>query len=163
MTRGEALSTLLLLAVVVGIAALLYWYWAPALPVGPGSSPELADDGPPTSLPEAKAAEANGAGDEASVTATGTAEPLLAPFCAPGRRPTFVLGFAQLKARLGETMGEPVECEHINPDNGDILQHTNAGIAIYRQDARALEFTDGWRHWMLIGDELITWEGDDGG
>src|SRR5687768_2255657 len=75
MTRGEALSTLLLLAVVVGIAALLYWYWAPALPVGPGSSPELADGGPPSPQTEARADKANGAGNKAIVTATGTAQP----------------------------------------------------------------------------------------
>ena len=34
-----------------------------------------------------------------------------APYGEPGQAPRFQLGLADPKARLGATMGEPVECE----------------------------------------------------
>jgi len=79
------------------------------------------------------------------------------PYCDDGRAPRFVLGFAALKAHLGETMGDPVECEHGNPQNGDVLQQTTTGLAIYRELTNASLFTNGSEHWALIGDELVSW------
>ena len=43
----------------------------------------------------------------------------------------FNFGIAALHERLGATMGVPLECEHINPDNGDTIQHTSTGLAYY--------------------------------
>lgn len=82
-----------------------------------------------------------------------------APFCAPGQTPQFQAGFAALKARLGPTMGEPIECEHANSDNGDTLQETTTGLAFYRRATNTPTFTDGFRHWALTSAGLVYWEG----
>ncbi len=52
-------------------------------------------------------------------------------YCSPGETPVFRFGFAYLKSLLGSTMGEPLECEHANPDNGDTLQQTTTGLSFY--------------------------------
>lgn len=83
-----------------------------------------------------------------------------APFCAPGAAPTFVQGFAQLKAQLGDIMGSPTECEHTNGANGDVLQQTTTGLAFWRKSTNTATFTDGYRHWALTGRGLLTWVGD---
>jgi hypothetical protein len=83
-----------------------------------------------------------------------------APYCAPGAAPTFVQGFAQLKARLGEVMGDPVECEHTNGSNGDVLQQTTTGLAFWRKSTNTATFTDGYRHWALTARGVVTWEGE---
>jgi hypothetical protein len=103
------------------------------------------------------AADATTAGDAVSATATQAA---LAPHCAPGQAPTFVLGFAELDRRLGGVMGTPLECEHANPENGDALQRTTTGLAYYRKQSNTAMFTDGWRHWALTAKGLIYWEGE---
>lgn len=82
-----------------------------------------------------------------------------APFCAQGQAPQFALGFAQLRGHIGEVMGQPVECEHANPENGDSLQRTTTGLAVYRKESGTVTFTDGWRHWALTPSGLVTWEG----
>lgn len=82
-----------------------------------------------------------------------------APFCAPGSAPTFVQGFAQLKARLGDIMGDPLECEHTDGSNGDVLQQTTTGLSFWRKATNTATFTDGYRHWALTSRGLLTWEG----
>src|SRR5437867_3929277 len=52
--------------------------------------------------------------------------------CPPGEPPLFVLGFAGLKERLGDRMGEAVSCELPGPE-GDALQQTTTGLARYRK------------------------------
>lgn len=90
-----------------------------------------------------------------------SAQAALAPFCAPGQAPEFLLGLADLKARVGDPMGEPVECEHIDPDNGDVLQRTTTGLAYYRQRLNMPAFTTGVETWALSprGRGLILWTG----
>lgn len=83
-----------------------------------------------------------------------------APFCAAGRAPEFVLGFADLKAAVGAPMGEPIECEHTNPENGDTLQQTTTGLAIYSREQGLVMFTDGWKRWALGPSGVIHWEGE---
>ena len=61
------------------------------------------------------------------------------PFCQPGQQASFVFGIAALHDRLGtQTMGVPVECEHINADNGDTVQKTTTGLAYYRPSLGAV-------------------------
>lgn len=84
-----------------------------------------------------------------------------APFCDAGQTSAFILGFADLKAALGAVMGDPVECEHANSANGDTLQQTSTGLAIYRQSTNTPEFTDGWNHWALMPQGLVAWSGTD--
>jgi len=92
-------------------------------------------------------------------TPTAAPEVAAAPFCGPGQAPAFVFGFAALKRELGVTMGEPLECEHANTENGDSLQQTTAGLAVYDQATNSPRFTDGWRSWALTPRGLLAWKG----
>jgi hypothetical protein len=91
--------------------------------------------------------------------ATDAAQP--APYCRPGETPIFALGLADLKQRLGDTMGSPVECEHPASDQGDTVQQTTTGLAAYNHATNTVSFTDGWHHWALTPRGLATWEGTD--
>ena len=95
------------------------------------------------------------------LTVTASPAPLLAApeFCAPGETPQFRFGFAFLSSRLGETMGNPIECEHGNPANGDPLQATTTGLAYYRSYTNTPTFTDGWNHWAWTASGLVYWTG----
>ena len=79
--------------------------------------------------------------------------------CARGQQPTFELGVAELKRRLGDTMGAPLECEHPVSANGDTVQQTTTGLVIYRAATNTVIFTDGWRHWALTPRGMLSWEG----
>ena len=79
--------------------------------------------------------------------------------CAAGESPGYRFGFAFLKSQLGATMGEPLECEHGNPENGDTLQQTSTGLAYYREITNTPTFTDGWNHWAWTSSGLIYWAG----
>jgi hypothetical protein len=81
------------------------------------------------------------------------------PSCQPGERPAFRSGFAALKAQLGPAMGEPVECEHINPRDGDVLQRTTTGLAYHRKGTSIPIFTNGHDHWALTPSGLAHWTG----
>ncbi len=83
-----------------------------------------------------------------------------ADYCGSGETPQFRFGFAHLKSLLGPTMGEPLECEHGNPENGDTLQQTTTGLSFYRKSTNTPTFTDGWTHWAWTADGLVTWTGD---
>jgi hypothetical protein len=81
------------------------------------------------------------------------------PFCQSGQSPTFVFGFASLKAALSDTMGDPIECEHANPSNGDTLQKTSTGLSFYRKSTNTPTFTDGFNHWAMTNTGMVTWTG----
>lgn len=68
--------------------------------------------------------------------------------CADGEKLKFAGEFAELKSRLGDTMGEPLDC-HEHAANGDIIQLTTTGKAFVRPSVGIPTFTDGWRHWEL--------------
>lgn len=60
------------------------------------------------------------------------AEPALG--CEPGKPPRFVFGFAELRAQIGDGMGEPLSCEFPDPSGtGDIQQRTTTGLAFWRK------------------------------
>ena len=84
----------------------------------------------------------------------------IAPYCQPGQPPQFVFGFAALRQLIGGAMGDPIECEHANPANGDALQKTTTGLAFYRTSTNAPTFTDGLNHWALTTAGVVTWTGD---
>ena len=89
------------------------------------------------------------------------ASAMAAPHCGEGEIPEFRFGFAFLKSQLGETMGEPIECEHANPENGDTLQQTSTGLSFYRRATNTPTFTDGWNHRAWTVEGLVTWTGSD--
>jgi hypothetical protein len=82
-----------------------------------------------------------------------------APFCQPGQPATFAFGIAALRDRLGDTMGAPLECEHLDIGSGDTVQHTTTGLAYYRPSINAAIFTDGATHWALADGTVVRWQG----
>ena len=56
-------------------------------------------------------------------------------------------------------MGDPLECEHGNPENGDTLQQTTNGLSFYRRSTNTPTFTNGWEHWALTVRGLLYWTG----
>ena len=83
-----------------------------------------------------------------------------APHCQPGQTPTFVHGVAELQNRLGATMGQPIECEHIDPTSGDTLQRTTTGLAYFRPSISTTMFTDGSTHWALADGTVVLWRNE---
>jgi hypothetical protein len=80
-----------------------------------------------------------------------------AAYCPPGQPAQFLFGIAELQQRLGPTMGVPLECEHVNPENGDTIQHTTTGLAYYRPSINTPMFTDGQTHWALSNNQMLMW------
>jgi hypothetical protein len=79
--------------------------------------------------------------------------------CPSGLTPEFALGFGELKAWLGDRMGEPLSCERFGPE-GDALQQTTRGLARYRKGTNTPSFTSGSEHWALTDRGLAHWQGD---
>jgi hypothetical protein len=78
--------------------------------------------------------------------------------CPSGLAPEFALGFGELKAWLGDRMGEPLSCERFGPE-GDALQQTTRGLARYRKGTNTPSFTSGSEHWALTERGLVYWTG----
>src|SRR4051794_17734024 len=81
------------------------------------------------------------------------------PYCQPGQAATFVYGIAALHDRLGDTMGAPLECEHLDSESGDTAQHTTTGLAYFRPSINTTIFTDGTTHWALADTTVLRWTG----
>src|SRR6266852_2978881 len=85
-----------------------------------------------------------------------TASTLVSAVC-NAAQPHFSGGIAALKAVLGPSMGEPVECEHATSPRGDTQQKTTIGLAYYREHLNLACFTTGWDHWALVNGGLVHW------
>ena len=83
----------------------------------------------------------------------------------------FVLGFATIKALIDEAegpekVGQCLENEHFNPENGDALQQTTGGLLVWRKADNWTAFTDGYRTWIngpyglqvRLNTERFDWE-----
>ena len=78
--------------------------------------------------------------------------------CPPGQSPQFVSGFGALKLRLGARMGDPMDCQHVDPSSGDMVQHTTTGLAYDPNGTGgAAAFTNGWEHYALMDDQVVLW------
>jgi hypothetical protein len=77
--------------------------------------------------------------------------------CAAGAAPQLAATFATLYATLGEVMGSPTTCPLVDSE-GDTVQATSTGLAIYRQSGLAL-FASGNQHWALSSSGLENWTG----
>ncbi|HEX2183943.1 MAG TPA: PQQ-dependent sugar dehydrogenase [Chloroflexota bacterium] len=81
----------------------------------------------------------------------------------------YVLGFLALYQQIPQAMGPCVEDETPAP-NGDSLQRTANGLAVYRRADNWTAFTDGWQTWIngpngvqrRLNSERFTWEADAG-
>jgi hypothetical protein len=93
-------------------------------------------------------------------TRTGQSAPVAATRCAAGAAPRFTLGFAELKARLGNAMGEPLTCEFADPSgSGDMHQLTTSGLAFWRKSTNTPTFTNGSEHWGRTATGWVEWSG----
>jgi hypothetical protein len=82
-----------------------------------------------------------------------------APYCGPGQAPGFDGRLLELKQRLGDTMGVPVECAHPGGAVSDTIEQTSTGLAEFNQLTGTASFTDGWRHWAVTPRGFVAWEG----
>ena len=81
-------------------------------------------------------------------------------FCPAGQSPHYNAGFADLKAHIGDAMGDPLTCEYPDPNGtGDIHQDTTTGLAFWRKSTNTPTFTDGFNHWGLTTQGWVTWTG----
>jgi hypothetical protein len=80
----------------------------------------------------------------------------------------FRLGFATLASLMPEQVGTCVEEEHFKPSSGNALQHTSAGLLVWRKADNWTAFTNGYQTWIngplgLVGrlnSERYPWEAD---
>ncbi len=151
---GNLAVVLRTLLVVAAFGGFALWWWSPVLP---GGVQGLFAWPPRFALTGSRPA---GEIDAESAVPSPTARSVLAPNCPPGEPARFVLGFAELKRDVGDAMGDPMECEHVNPDNGDSLQQTTTGLAVFRKRDGLVAFTDGWHHWARTSSGIVTWTGD---
>ena len=80
--------------------------------------------------------------------------------CGPGVAPHFVFGFADLKAQLGDAMGDPISCEFPDPNGtGDVHQQTTRGLAFWRKSTNTPTFTNGFEHWGHTPAGWVSWQG----
>jgi hypothetical protein len=82
-----------------------------------------------------------------------------APFCGPGQPLAFDPRLQELKQRLGDTMGAPIECAHPSATVSDTIEQTSTGLAEFNQLTGTASFTDGWRHWAVTPRGFVSWEG----
>ncbi len=81
-------------------------------------------------------------------------------------------GFATLTALIDEAegpdkVGACLENQHVNPENGDVLQQTAGGLLVQRAADNRTAFTDGYRTWIngpnglqaRLNAEQFDWEG----
>ena len=84
----------------------------------------------------------------------------------------FILGFATLKALIDaaegpDKVGDCLENQRFNPENGDALQQTTGGLLVWRKADNWTAFTDGYRTWIngpyglqaRLNTEQFEWEG----
>jgi hypothetical protein len=93
-----------------------------------------------------------------SASSSAAAQPDV-PYCQPGQVASFVYGVAALHDRLGDIMGAPLECEHLDSESGDTAQHTSTGLAYFRPSINTTIFTDGATHWALADNTVVRWTG----
>src|SRR6187431_2873486 len=81
----------------------------------------------------------------------------------------FVLGFENLRNLVGATkVGECLENEHFNDENGNAEQRTSGGLLVWRKIDNFTAFTDGGTSWVngpnglqsRPNSERFSWEKD---
>jgi len=87
----------------------------------------------------------------------GAGEP--APYCRSGQSPAFRFApFGLLESVLPKLVGNPLECAHRDPSNGETVQVTSTGLAYYRRSSMLPSFAVGEEHWALASDPAgLTW------
>jgi hypothetical protein len=118
--------------------------------------------GPALSFPPLSAASPTSAAvaplEPAAVRQQSATSP--ATFCNP-MRPRFVGRMVSLRAALGASMGDALECEQAVDAEGNTHQTTARGLAYYRAQTDVACFTTGWDHWAMRADgRVVRWAGE---
>jgi hypothetical protein len=71
----------------------------------------------------------------------------------------FAPALVRLQSLVGEPMGAPRSCSFQDAD-GDTLQQTTTGLALYRPSTDLALFSNGQQFWTLTGGELQQWTGN---
>jgi hypothetical protein len=98
--------------------------------------------------------------------AAGIAVASLATTAYAGPGPEFRLGFKLMAGQIPDTVGEPIENEWHNAENGDGLQRTTRGMMVWRKADNWTAFTDGYLTWVngpfglqvRLNQERFGWE-----
>jgi hypothetical protein len=69
----------------------------------------------------------------------------------------FGLHMIDLRADIGDAMGQPLDCEAPIDSAGDTMQVTSTGTAWYTRANHAEIFTDGYQRWELDPSGLTYW------
>lgn len=109
-------------------------------------------------------------GGRADVDSYRIAPPIIAP-SATVNGCTFVLGFKVLHDLIPEQVGDCIDAEGHNPENGDALQHTKGGLLVWRKGDNWTAFTDGYHTWVngptglqeRLNSQRFSWEANPGG
>jgi hypothetical protein len=75
-----------------------------------------------------------------------------------------------LRSEIPDQVGDCLENQHYNPENGDTLQRTTGGLMVWRRSSRTVAFTDGARTWAhgpnglesRSNDQRFDWEASPG-
>ena len=108
----------------------------------------------------------------AALMLTGLLVLLALPAATTAAECQFILGFATLKALIDaaegpDKVGDCLENQRFNPENGDALQQTTGGLLVWRKADNWTAFTDGYRTWIngphglqaRLNTETFDWEG----
>jgi len=77
--------------------------------------------------------------------------------CPLGQSPAFTEGFAGLRERLGDRMGDAATCERYMP-NGDSIQFTTEGMLYYLARSNTPTFTQADVHFALTPAGFVQWQ-----
>ncbi|HET6317130.1 MAG TPA: hypothetical protein VFG86_11775 [Chloroflexota bacterium] len=80
-----------------------------------------------------------------------------APFCLDGQVPTLEPALMELNEQIGGVLGDPLECLHVDPDTGDLIQHTSGGLAVLQPATNLAGFVSGDEHWQLTPQGVAYW------
>jgi hypothetical protein len=83
----------------------------------------------------------------------------------------FALGFKALRDQIPEVVGDCLESEHFNAQNGNAEQRTTRGLLVWRKADNFTAFTDGYRSWVngpnglqqRLNSERFCWESNEPG
>jgi hypothetical protein len=73
--------------------------------------------------------------------------------------PAYGNGFAELKGKLGDEMGEPITFEYPGQEPDSVVQQTTTGMAYWSPD-HTPSFSDGFHRATLRNGVIIRWDGD---
>ena len=106
--------------------------------------------------------------DAQAPSSVDTADPALSALCPLNAPYAFVGGFDALQLKLRQDhvsaeMGTPTDCARLAADgSGNLEQPSTTGLAYWHRASNTYVFTDGYRHWgmlgwHLVGDDLVDW------